>query len=180
MTEVEETVTLTRIFCLRTTIGQEQNVARLIEARARTKDINLKAILIPDQLKGYIFVEATHPQLVDEVIGGISHIRGRITGTVNISELEPHLVPKSIIETLRMGMTVEIISGPFKGSKARITAIQSGRQEVTVELLDSGMPIPIVTHADHVKPTGIQPEVDEEQEEREDQPFASFRGKEKR
>ena len=35
MTETEETVTLTRIFCLRTTIGQEQNVARLIEARAR-------------------------------------------------------------------------------------------------------------------------------------------------
>ena len=173
MTEAEETLTLTRIFCLRTTIGQEQNVARLIEARARTKNVDLKAILIPDQLKGYIFVEASHPQLVDNVIGGISHIRGRITGTVSLPELETHLVPKSVIETLSTGMTVEIISGPFKGSKAKITAIQAGRQEVTVELLDSGMPIPIVTHADHVKATGIQPQMDE----REEQPFASFRGK---
>ena len=56
----------------------------------------------------------------------------------------------------------------------KITAIQAGRQEVTVELLDSGMPIPIVTHADHVKPTGIQPTPTEEKEE---QPFAAFRGK---
>lgn len=173
MAEIEEPLSVTRIFCLRTTIGQEQNVARLIEARARTKNVNLKAVLIPDQLKGYLFVEASHPQLVDEVINGISHIRGRITGTVNLSELESHLVPKSVIETLNTGMTVEIISGPFKGSRAKITAIQTGRQEVTVELLDSGMPIPIVTHADHVKPTGIQLHT----EEKEEQPFAAFRGK---
>lgn len=164
MSETEETLIPTRIFAIRTTIGQEQNVARLIEARATSKKIDLKAILIPDQLKGYIFVEATHPQLVDEVIGGISHIRGRITGTVGLSELETHLVPKSVIETLDIGMVVEIISGPFKGSKAKITAIQAGRQEVTVELLDSGMPIPIVTHADHVKPSGIQPYTEEREE----------------
>ncbi len=70
MAEIEEPLSVTRIFCLRTTIGQEQNVARLIQARARTKNVNIKAVLIPDQLKGYLFVEASHPQLVDEVING--------------------------------------------------------------------------------------------------------------
>ena len=50
-----------------------------------------------------------------------------------------------------VGDIVEIISGPFKGSRAKIVTITMTREEITVELLDSRITIPIVIHADYVR-----------------------------
>jgi len=60
-------------------------------------------------------------------------------------------VLKPTIEGLHVNDIIEIISGPFKGSRAKINRIDVGREEVTVELLDSQIPIPIKLHSDFCK-----------------------------
>jgi len=42
------------IFAVRTTVGQERNVSNLIAGRAEANKIPIKAILVPEALKGYI------------------------------------------------------------------------------------------------------------------------------
>ena len=44
----------TKIFAVRITTGQERNVAKLIAARIELNKIPVKAILVPDTLRGYI------------------------------------------------------------------------------------------------------------------------------
>jgi transcriptional antiterminator NusG len=67
-----------KIFVVKTTTGQERNVARLIASKVEMTHIPIKALLIPDTLKGYVFIEADGPHLVEEAISGVRHVRSRI------------------------------------------------------------------------------------------------------
>ena len=69
-----------KIFAVKTTTGQERNVARLIASKVEMTHIPIKALLVPDTLKGYVFIEADGPHLVEEAITGVRHVRSRIPG----------------------------------------------------------------------------------------------------
>jgi len=148
---MEEEKTFGVIFAVRTTAGQEKNVANLLAARAEMNKLPIKAILVPETLKGYVFIEADGPHFVEKAIAGIKHIRSRVPGIVNFSEVERYIVVKPIIEELDEEDIVEVVGGPFKGMRARITRIDMTKEEVTLELLEATFTMPITVHADYVK-----------------------------
>jgi transcriptional antiterminator NusG len=150
MEKKEEPFT-TKIFVVKTTTGQERNVARLVAARVEMTHVPLKAILVPDTLKGYIFIEADGPHLVEEAISGVKHVRSRIPGLVSFSEIERYIIRKPVIEDLNEDDVVEITGGPFKGMRAKITRIDKSKAEVTLELLEATFTLPITVHSDYVK-----------------------------
>ena len=139
------------IFAVRTTAGQEKNVANLIIVRAGSNNLPIKAILVPETLKGYIFVEADGPHFVEEAIIGLKHVRSRVPGMVDFSEVERYIIIKPVIEELDEEDIVEVVGGPFKGMRARITRIDRTKEEVTLELLEATFTMPITVHADYVK-----------------------------
>ena len=47
--------------------------------------------------------------------------------------------------------TVEIISGPFKGNRARISTITPTREEVTVIMEGQDIAIPVIIHVDNIR-----------------------------
>ena len=141
----------TSVFAIRTTAGQEKNVANLIAIRIESAKLPIKTILVPEMLKGYIFVEAEGPHFVEEAISGIKHVRSRVPGIVSFSEVERYIIVKPVIEELDEGDTVDIISGPFKGMRAKITRVDDTKEEVTLELLEATFTLPITVHADYVK-----------------------------
>ncbi|MCW4021092.1 MAG: transcription elongation factor Spt5 [Candidatus Bathyarchaeota archaeon] len=141
----------TIIFAVRTTVGQERNVSNLITGRAEANKIPIKAILVPELLKGYIFVEADGPHVVEEAILGIKHVRSRVPGVVSFSEVEKYIVVKPVIEELDVEDLVEVTGGPFKGMRAKINEIDRTKEEVTIELLEATFTLPITVHADYVK-----------------------------
>jgi transcriptional antiterminator NusG len=148
---VEEPTTI--IFAVRTTVGQERNVSNLITGRAEANRIPLRSILVPETLKGYIFIEANGPHIVEEAIMGIKHVRSRVPGVVSFAEVEKYVVVRPIIEELDINDVVEVTGGPFKGMKAKITEIDRTKEEVTIELLEATFTLPITVHADYVKVT---------------------------
>jgi len=148
---MEEEKTFGVIFAVRTTAGQEKNVANLLAARAEMNKLPIKAILVPEMLKGYVFIEADGPHFVEKAIAGIKHIRSRVPGIVNFSEVERYIVVKPVIEELNEEDIVEVVGGPFKGMRARITRIDITKEEVTLELLEATFTMPITVHADYVK-----------------------------
>ncbi len=151
MLSAEEPTTI--IFAVRTTVGQERNVSNLITGRAEANKIPLRSILVPETLKGYIFIEADGPHIVEEAIMGIKHVRSRVPGVVSFAEVEKYVVIKPIIEELDINDVVEVTGGPFKGMKAKITEIDKAKEEVTIELLEATFTLPITVHADYVKVT---------------------------
>lgn len=148
---MEERKFSSAIFAVRTTAGQEKNVANLVAAKVKTNNLPVKAVLVPETLKGYVFIEAEGPHIVDEAIGGIKHVRSRVPGIVSFPEVERYIVAKPMIEELDVGDIVEVVSGPFKGMRAKITRVDETKEEVVLELLEATFTLPITVHADYVK-----------------------------
>lgn len=144
-------VSATKIFAIKTTTGQEKNVARLIAAKVGMEKVPIRAILVPEALKGYVFVEAEGPHLVEQAITGVRHVRSRIPGIVGFSEIERYIVRKPIIDELSEEDIVEVTGGPFKGMRAKITRIDKTKAEVTLELLEASFTLPITVNSDYVK-----------------------------
>jgi len=67
------------------------------------------------------------------------------------SDIDKFLVTKSMVAELNEGDTVEIVSGPFKSMRAKITRLEKEKQEVTVILLDTAYQMPISLHAAYLK-----------------------------
>jgi transcriptional antiterminator NusG len=142
----------TSIFALRTTIGQEKSVATLIEKRVdNNPQADIKVILVPESLSGYVFIEAPSQREINRIITGIPHVRGKVVGKIDITELNDFLIPKPSTEGINRGDIVEITGGPFKGEKAKVTRIDPDKGDVVLELIEASFPIPVKVHADYVK-----------------------------
>jgi transcriptional antiterminator NusG len=139
------------IFAIRTTIGQEKNTADMIVTRANNFQLPIKTVLAPPGIKGYVFVEAVGKSSVERARVGIKHAKGMVTGEVPIDQISQFLVPKSAVTGIEVGDIVELVSGPFRGERARITRLDEGKEELTVELFEATVPIPVTVRGDSVK-----------------------------
>lgn len=140
-----------KFFAIRTTGGQENIVANMIQNRVNSKKIGIYSILILDNFKGYIIVEAPDSNIAYEALAGVRHVRGQIRGELPYKDIEGYLVKKPVVSELNVDDTVEIIGGPFKAMKAKITRVDYEKQEATVVLLDSPYQIPVTVDANYLK-----------------------------
>ena len=141
------------IFPIRTTVGQEQLVVDILGSKIVKEELNIYSIAVVPGLKGYILIEADNEVTVRRGINDTPHIKGSgiVKGAVKIEELADLLESKPLMKTLEEGQTVEIILGPFKGEKARITRVNAAKEEVTVELLEAAVKIPVTIKAENIK-----------------------------
>ena len=140
-----------KFFAIRTTGGQERVVANLLQTRAITKKLQIRSIIVLEGFKGYIIVEAPDSNAAYEALAGIRHVRGQIRGDLPFKDIEGYLVKKPIVSELSTNDTVEVIAGPFKAMKAKITRVDYEKQEATVVLLDSPYQIPVTVDANYLK-----------------------------
>jgi transcriptional antiterminator NusG len=136
---------------VRTTGGQEKIVMNLLQARAKMNKINIQSVLLVDNLKGYVVIEALDPNAAYEATEGIRHIRGQLRGELDFKDIEGYLVKKPTVTQLSVDNVVEITGGPFKGMKATITRIDHEKEEATVVLLDASYQLPVTVDANYLK-----------------------------
>ena len=140
------------IYAVRTTTGQEKNVAEFLASKAEKEKIDdIYAILATEDLKGYILVEAQNKGAVEELVRKTFKVKGIVPGETSIDELEHLLTPTKIIESIDKGDIVELVAGPFKGEKARVIRVDKHKEEITLELMDAAVPIPITVGIEQVK-----------------------------
>jgi transcriptional antiterminator NusG len=150
----EEPVYPNTIFAVKTSIGHERIVADAIENKAMRKGAELFAILCPQPMRGYIFIEACNPDALQELLKGVKKVRGIVRGEggrIPMEQIEHFLAPKPLVSGIVEGNIVELIAGPFKGEKARVQQIDEAKEEITVELFEAMISIPITVRGDHVR-----------------------------
>ena len=140
-----------KFFAIRITGGQENVVANILQNRINSKRISLRSILILENFKGYVIVEAPDSNIAYDALYGVRHVRGQIRGDLPFSDIEKYLVKKPIVTELSIDDTVEVIAGPFKSMKAKIIRVDYEKQEATVVLLDSPYQIPVTVDANYLK-----------------------------
>ncbi len=139
------------MLAVKTSIGHEKTVADSVASRAKTKPIGVFAILSPATIRGYVFVEAMNTDGLREIIKGVRRTRGIVKGETTFAEVEHFLTPKPLVSGIIEGDIVELIAGPFKGEKARVQQIDEAKEEITVELFEAMVPIPVTIRGDHVR-----------------------------
>ena len=146
------------IMVLKTQIDQERSVADTLYLKAvaeaqsnSTKPRDIYAILSPAGLRGYVFVEGMNTDRLLEKTRDIKKARSFIDGETDIEEVGPYLIPMSAVVGIVEGDIVELVNGPFKGEKARVQQIDSAKEEITVELIEAMVPIPVTVKGDSVR-----------------------------
>ena len=167
----------TTIVCLKTQVGQERRVAETLTAKSRKFGVPVLSILSPQELRGYIFVETTDIMALEKGIRGVSYARSLVASNFEVRDEEGNFVkdrrgkivterkpvetpfheiahfltPVSAVAKIAEGDIVELVSGPFRGEKAKVTRVDDAREEITVELIDSMVPIPITVKGENVR-----------------------------
>jgi transcriptional antiterminator NusG len=139
------------IYALKVTLNQERNVARMLESKIRSRNITVQSILAPEVLKGYLFIEAKDKGPVEEAIEGLRHVRSILEGEIVFEEIEHFLEAKPSVTGIEKGDLIELIAGPFKGERAKVIRIDVDKEELTIELIEAIVPIPITVRGDYVR-----------------------------
>lgn len=139
------------IFVLRTTSSREDQVFDFVTSKVEKNRLDVYSVTSPHGMKGYVFIEAKTRQDAERAVYGIPYARGLLKTEVNLEEIENMLIEEKQEYNIKKNDIVEIIVGPFKREKAKITRVDETKGEVVVELLDVARAIPIVLKIDAVK-----------------------------
>lgn len=138
------------IYTIKTVVGREDIVLDSIAAKAKSEKLLIQSLVHPEEIKGYIFVEGKLED-IQKAVQMIPHVRGIIKTPVEVKEIQRYLQPTKQEVELDIGDTVEIIGGPFKGEKGKVTRYDKTKRETTIELLEVAVPVPITISVEFVK-----------------------------
>lgn len=159
-TETFGAVARQSILVLKTQIDQEKVVAQGLFSKAAQGEKDIYAVLSPMGLRGYVFVEGMNTDRLQEKTRDIKKARSFVTdknrgdgvpAETSIEEISSYLVPVSTVVGIEEGDIVELVKGPFKGEKARVQKIDQAKEEITVELIEAMVPIPVTVKGDSVR-----------------------------
>lgn len=139
------------LFAYRVTAGQESIVADLLQEKIKKTRAPIAALIVSPRLKGYLIVEASNEVEVKRLTAGVPHVKGVLAKTISLDEIKELLESKPQELQLVKGDLVEITSGPFKGERAKVVRIDKEKEEVTVELVEVAVPIPVTIKLGTIK-----------------------------
>ena len=149
-----------KIYALKTTANKERKVVDdIVKVLEDHDEFVITAIMAPDEVRGYVFIETPDEYArMEQLVRLIPNARAVVKGETEFSEVEHFLEPKPAVSGIEEGTIVELIAGPFKGEKAIVRRVDSGKEEVTLELYESMVPIPITVRGDNVRVIEKAPE----------------------
>ncbi|MDR0309798.1 MAG: transcription elongation factor Spt5 [Candidatus Methanoplasma sp.] len=139
------------LMVLKTQMDQEKSVADSLMSKAQLGEKDIYAIFSPPGLRGYVFVEGMNTDRLREKTRDIKKARSFVDGETDIDEISHYLIPVSAVVGIVEGDLVELINGPFKGEIARVNHIDQSKEEITVELIEAMVPIPVTVKGDSVR-----------------------------
>lgn len=139
-------------YIVRTASGKEDKFMDAAnKLLSKKEDHGIYAMFRPESVKGYVFVEAENITKVVDSIREIPNNKGVIRKPVDFSELEKYFEKEGEQIMVNERDIVEIISGPFKGDRAKVVRIVPGKDEIIIEPLNMAVPIPITLSLDDIR-----------------------------
>jgi len=149
--EIPEEAKNAHIYALRTTANREDQVMAFVSSNATRKKLGVYSVVAPHGMRGYIFVEAADRHEAEQAAFGVPYAKGLLPNEIQYKEIEHMLEQVKKEVNIQKNDIAEILSGPFKREKCKITRIDKAKEEVVVELLEAAVPIPITLKIDAVK-----------------------------
>ncbi len=138
-------------FVVKVTSGQERIAANMLQNKASKVDLPIFAIMVMEGMRGYIIIEAEDELAVRQFITREHNVKGMLNKPLVDEEVNKLIQVKKFAQDIEKGDTVEFTSGPFKGYKAKVLKVDDLKSDITVELQDVVVPIPITTKMNTAK-----------------------------
>ena len=140
------------IYTIRVTSGQEKIIAEILMKKSKAEKLAIYSIVYVENVKGYLFVEAVDENTLVKLIQKVKHVKGFLKRAMTIDEIRNLIVStKQPALSIEPGDTVEMTSGPFKGERAKVLKLDDAKDEVTVELVEVAVPIPVTVKSKMVR-----------------------------
>ncbi len=140
------------IFTARVTTGQEKIVSGILAKKAKKEKLKVYSITHVDTVRGYLFIESSDENNAVKLIQRVRHVKGLLKRPVELGEIEKLIeVSEESRITIQVGDVIEMVSGPFKGEKAKVVKVDEAKEEITGELIEVAVPIPITVKSKTVK-----------------------------
>lgn len=141
------------IFTVRTTVSQESLVVDILANKIKKEELSIYSMTAIPGIKGYILIEGDNEVTIRRGITNASHVKGKgiVGGAVKVEDLDRLLEAKPLMKSIKEGMRVEVIAGPFKGEKAKVLRVNDTKEEVTIELLEAAVKIPLTLNAEQIR-----------------------------
>jgi transcriptional antiterminator NusG len=141
-----------RYYVVYVTGTMEEKVALIIASRVQLMGLDIRSIVVPADLKGYIILEVGNPAHLYEAIRGIRHIKRKRPLLMKKEDVVKLAAPIVEIPEISPGQVVQIIGGPFKGMRGRVVSVSESRGEVDIVLLESDIDMVVTVPIEQVKP----------------------------
>jgi len=138
------------IYAVKTIVGRENIAISSMTTKIQTKELSIDSMVHPEEIKGYVFVEGDLKD-IERLVQMVLHVRGIIKKPIAIKEIQRFLQPMKVEVKLKVKDIVEVIGGPFKGERGKVTRYDNVKREITIELLDVTVPIPVTVNVEFVK-----------------------------
>ena len=126
-------------------------MADLLYEKIRKNHLPVKSLIVSNHLKGYLIAEADNDVEAKRAITNVPHVKGMLKQTMKIGDITELLESKPVEIVINKGDLVEIVSGPFKGEKAKVVRLDKEKEDVTVELIEVAVPIPVTIKLGTIK-----------------------------
>ncbi len=139
-------------FVVKVTSGQERIAANMLNSKREKSDSSVYSIILVDGMRGYLIIEAEDESACRNFVSKVRNVRGVLPKPISPAEVE-QLISKVGVSAQEIAKndTVEFTSGPFKGYKAKVLKVDESKDEITVELIDVVVPIPVTTKMNTAK-----------------------------
>lgn len=129
------------------TSSQERITADILQNKSEKATVPVYSIILSEGMRGYLILEAQDENAARELILDEPHVKGILTKPLSEEDLNKMLEVKKVAQEIGVNDIIEFVSGPFKGYKARVIKVEPAKEEMTVELMDVAVPIPVTTKA---------------------------------
>ncbi len=134
-------------FIVRVTSSQERITTDILQNKVEKSNLPVYSIIIAEGMRGYLIIEAENENVARELILDEPHVKGILSRPLGEADLNRMLETKKVVQDIGVNDIVEFMSGPFKGYKAKVKKVDETKEEITVELMDVAVPIPVTTKA---------------------------------
>ena len=138
-------------FVIKVTSGQERIAANMLQNKASKVDLPIYSIIVVEGMRGYIIIEAEDELSCRQFITKEHNVKGMLSKSLSEDEINKLIQVKTFAQDIEKGDTVEFTTGPFKGYKAKVLKVDELKNDITVELMDVVVPIPITTKMNTAK-----------------------------
>ncbi len=141
-----------RFYAIPVTGGTETKVALVFAERTHVMGLDVRSIVVPSDMKGFVIVEIGDPADLYDLTRGVRNVKRRRPLIMKKEDVLKLARPLVEIPELKRNQIVEIVGGPFKGMKGKVLDVYESRGEVDLVLLESEFRMVVTVPIEQVKP----------------------------